>query len=249
MQQCNSNNTLQKTVDSLTLKNTILEGNVKVLNDTVKYWQDESGNRLSSISILTADNEMRKTLYQQLNQKYESLVGKAGENSKMIAYLSGQISFKDQEIANLKTDLANQKPGSRIINDSTIRVEIGKQYDSLNAYRVEGFVYANIRDNKIKAGKIDLTTSVNIGIEVGLNRDKETKIARVTTKTAFPAKVSMKGLTEIENELNKIPKSYLGLGVFAGYGATLQKYPMLTPMIGLGVYYSPSWSTIKFYKK
>jgi hypothetical protein len=242
------NEDLQEKIDGLTFKSTILEGNLSVLKDTVKFWKDESGNNLSEISILTADREMFKTLYSDLNQRYESLIGKSSKNSEMIAYLNGQIAFKDQEIVNLKTGV-NAGSGSRIINDSTIRVEVGKQYDSLNFYRVNGFLHANIQNNKIKAGKIDLTTEVSMGIELGLSRDKETKIAKITTRTPFPAKVTMKGITEIEKELNKIPSSYLGLGVFAGYGATLQKQPMLSPMIGVGVYYAPSWSTIKFYKK
>jgi hypothetical protein len=246
--QCKENSDLQEKIANLTLKNTILEGNVSVLKDTVKFWKDEFGNYRSDISILSADRDMRETLYRDINQRYLSLVKQMGDDAKMIAYLNGQITFKDRQITDLRSDIASSS-NSRIINDSTIRVEVGKQYDSLNSYKVDGFVYAKVNENKIKAGKIDLTTAVNMGIELGLTRDEKTKIASITTRTAFPAKISMKGLTEIENQLNKIPKSYLGLGFFAGYGATLQKQPMLTPMIGVGVYYAPSWLTIKFYKK
>jgi hypothetical protein len=57
------------------------------------------------------------------------------------------------------------------------------------------------------------------------------------------------GITQIEKELNKPePKSYIGLSVFGGYGMTLQKTPTLSPVLGIGVYYSPKWLTIKLRK-
>jgi hypothetical protein len=247
MKQCDSNGDLENEISRLKQTNKIISGNISVLKDTVKFWKDADGNNLSTISVLTADKEMLKTQYRDLNQKYTGMVGKDGEKAKMIAYLNGQIEFKDREISGLKSASANS--GSRIINDSTILVEVGKKYDSLNYYSVNGHVYAKISDNKITAGQIDLSTTVNMGLEVALNRDPETMIARITTRTKFPAKIVLKGITEIETELNKRPKSYLGLGVFAGYGATLTKQPTLAPMLGVGVYYSPSWLTIKFYEK
>jgi hypothetical protein len=247
LKQCDSKKDLESEIDQLKLTNQIINGNLTVLKDTVKFWKDADSNNLSSISILSADKKMLKSQYSDLNSKYKGVVGKQGEDAKMIAYLSGQIEFKDREISDLKS--ASSTSGSRIINDSTILVEVGKVYDSLNYYSVNGHVFAKIKDDKIKAGKIDLATTVNMGIEIALNRDPETKIARITTKTKFPAKVVLKGITEIETEINKRPKSYLGLGIFAGYGATLSKQPVLTPMLGIGAYYSPSWLTIKFYKK
>jgi hypothetical protein len=42
-----------------------------------------------------------------------------------------------------------------------------------------------------------------MGIELGIARDPKTKIANITTKTAFPAKIQLSGITQIEQELNK----------------------------------------------
>lgn len=247
LKQCDSKEDLENEINQLKLTNQIINGNLSVMKDTVKFWKDADSNNLSTISILSADKKMLKEQYSDLNKKYKGVVGKQGEDAEMIAYLNGQIEFKDREISGLKS--ASSTTGSRIINDSTILVEVGKTYDSLNYYSVNGQVSVKIKDDKITAGNIDLTTAVNMGLEIALNRDPETKIARITTKTRFPAKVVMKGITEIETELNKRPKSYLGLGIFAGYGAALSKQPTLTPMLGVGLYYSPSWLTIKFYQK
>lgn len=246
LKQCRSNEDMKSEIERLEAKNKILDGNLTVMKDTVKFWKDSDGNHMSSIGILTADKEMLNGQFKDLNAKYKKVSGKSAEDAKMIAYLNGQISFKDREISDLRAAGATQ--GSRIINDSTILVDIGKQYDSTNSYTVNGNVYTSIKDNKITAGKIDLTTSVNMGLEIAINRDNETKIARITTKTAFPAKIVMRGITEIENELNKKPKAYLGLGLFAGYGLAVQKQPIISPMVGVSVYYSPSWLTIKLYK-
>jgi len=246
LKQCGSNQDLQSEIERLEQKNKILDGNISVMKDTVKFWKDADGNNLSTIRILTADKEMLNGQFKDLKDKYKTVAGKSAEDSKMIAYLNSQISFKDREISDLKA--ANSNTGSRIINDSTILVEVGKQYDSTNSYSVKGHVYTSIKNDKITAGKIDLTTSVNMGIEIALNRDNETKIARITTKTAFPAKVVVRGITEIENEINKKPKAFIGLSVFAGYGLAVQKQPIMAPMIGIGAYYSPSWLTIKLYK-
>lgn len=247
LKQCDSKKDLENEINQLKLTNQIITGNLAVMNDTVKFWKDADSNNLSTISILSADKKMLKEQYGDLNRKYKEMVGTHSEDAQMIAYLNGQIEFKDREISDLKS--ASSTAGSRIINDSTILIEVGKVYDSLNYYSVNGKVSAKIKDDKIKAGQVDLTTTVNMGLEIALNRDPETKIARITTRTKFPAKVVMKGITEIETELNKRPKSYLGLGVFAGYGATLSHQPTLAPVLGVGVYYSPSWLTIKFYQK
>jgi len=249
MKQCETNNELEEDNTRLSTDNLILSGNLKVMNDTVKFWKDETGRSLSAITILTANSEMLKSQYADIYNKYKEIAGSSADNSKMIAYLSGQVSFKDREISELRSAIAGVNRGNQIINDSTVLIDVGKTYDSLNSYRVSGTVLTSIKDNKIKAGKVDLTTAVNMGIEIALDRDKETSIAKITTRTAFPANVTVKGLTQIENEINRKPHAYLGLGFFAGYGATLQKQPTLTPLLGLGIYYAPSWSTIKFYKK
>jgi hypothetical protein len=248
LRECKSGKDRQTEIDRLNQTNALLTGNMAVLKDTVKFWKDETGHSLSSISILTANKEMLETQFKDLGKKYDQLIGKESNNSKMIAYLNGQISFRDRQISDLQA-ASSAGTGNKIINDSTIAININKQYDSLNSYSVTGLVQTSIKNNKITAGKVDLTTAVNMGIEVAISRDKTTSIAKVTTRTAFPAKIVLKGITEIENEINKKPKAYLGLGVFAGYGATIQKQPTITPILGLGVYYAPSWSTIKFYKK
>lgn len=249
MRQCQINKELEIDNDKLSQENRIVRGNLRVMSDTVRFWKDQNGRALSSISILTANSEMLKTQFADVYKKYLDLAGKSADNSRMIAYLNGQVSFKDREISDLRTTIAGIGRGSQILNDSTVLVDVGKTYDSLNSYRVSGTIQTSIKDNKIKAGKVDLTTSVDMGIEIALDRDKKTDIAKITTRTPFPAKITVKGLTQIENEINRKPSAYLGISAFAGYGATLQKQPTLTPFLGLGVYYAPSWLTIKLYKK
>lgn len=247
LRQCNGDKELALENQRLAQENQILNGNMLVMQDTVNFWKDENGNSLSSISILTADKAMLTGQFSSLNTKYKKIVGKSADDSKMIAYLNSQIQFKDTVIAQIKA--AGSKSGTRIINDSTIQIEVGKEYDSDNSYTVSGKVHTSIKNDKITGGRVEIATAVKMGIELAINRDKKTGIARITTKTAFPAKISMNGITQIENEINKQPSSYLGVGVFAGYGATLQPKPTIAPMIGVGIYYSPSWLTIKLHKK
>jgi hypothetical protein len=247
LRQCTGDKDLAIENQRLAQANQILNGNMQVMQDTVKFWKDVNGNNLSSISILTADKAMLTDQFSSLHAKYEKVVGKSAEDSKMIAYLNSQIQFRDTVIAQIKA--AGSKSGTRIINDSTIRIEVGKEYDANNSYTVSGKVQTSIKNDKITGGSVDIETAVKMAIELAISRDKETGIARITTKTAFPAKISMNGITQIENEINKRPSSYLGIGVFGGYGATLQLKPTLAPMIGVGIYYSPSWLTIKLYKK
>lgn len=208
----------------------------------MQFYKDKYGNSLSEIKLLSATSEMLENQYSDIYKRYTDLLGKTAKNQELIAFLETQIRFKDQIIADLQANAGN---GSYIINDSTIAIDEGKTYDSSNFYSVKGKVVARILDNKIKAGTIDLTTSVGLGIEFGISRDKKTGIASITSKTAFPAKVSMSGITQIEKEINKKPSSYLGLGFFGGYGATLEKSPQLGPIIGIGLTYTPRWLTVK----
>jgi hypothetical protein len=190
---------------------------------------------------------MLKNQYSALNSKYNDLLGKAAKSNEMIAYLTAQIEARDRVIADLKN--GSHGNGSYILNDSTVAIDIGKKYDSLNYYNVNGNVVTSIKNNKIIAGNIDLTTTIGIGLELGLGRDKKTGIASITSKTAFPAKVSLGGITRIEQELNKKPSMYLGLAVVVGYGATIEKQPQLMPYIGIAAYLSPRWLTIKINNK
>ena len=180
--------------------------------------------------------------------KFKDLIRDNNKNGELIAYLNTKIEFKDRELANLNASTSTEG-GSKILNDSTVLIDIFKKYDTLNYYSVIGTVFTKLKDNKIQAGKIDLTTTVNMGIELGIARDPKTKIANITTKTAFPAKIQLSGITQIEQELNKKPSGYLGLSIFGGYGATLQNPVRLAPMIGVGVYYSPRWLTIKLHNR
>lgn len=220
----------------------ILSNNLIAANDSMEFWKDKYGNSLSEIKILTGTNAMLEKEYVDLHNKYLSLLGKDAKNQEMIAYLQTQILLKDSIISELT---ANPGSGSYILNDSTLAINEGKVYDSNNYYNVNGKIITRIENNAIKAGTINLVTTVGLGVEFGISRDKKTGIASVTSKTAFPAKISMSGITSIESELNKKPSSYVGLGFVVGYGATLEKQPLLKPYIGLAAYVSPRWLTIK----
>jgi hypothetical protein len=247
LQQCSKNDDLARENQKLKQTESILSNNLKVANDTMRYWKDKAGNSMSEISVLTATNDMLKNQYSDINAKYKSLLGKDAKNQDLIAYLTAQIVLKDQMIQYLKDRIAGQ--GSYILNDSTVVIDVGKKYDSLNYYSVNGCVVTSIKDNKITAGKVDLTTTVGLGLELGVSRDKKTGMASVTSRTAFPAKVSLGGITKIEEELNKKPSMYLGLAFVVGYGATLEKQPQLLPYLGVAAYLSPRWLTIKIHNK
>ena len=243
LRQCSKSDDLARENAILKQKAQITAGNVEVMKDSMEFWKDKEGNQLSEIKLLSADKDMLKSEYKELNSKFKDLVKDHNKDGEMIAYLNTKIEFKDREISDLKNSPTSQ--GSRIINDSTILVDIAKRYDTLNYYTINGSIFAKIRDNKIQTGKIDLTTAVGMGIELGIARDPKTKIANITTKTAFPAKIELSGITQIEQELNKKPSGYLGLALFGGYGAVMQSPVNLAPMIGFGLYYSPRWLTIK----
>ena len=227
--------------------NSILSNNLKVATDTMHYWKDKAGNSLSEISVLSATNAMLKNQYSDIYERYKGLVGKDAKNQEMIAYLNSQITIKDREIQDLKNNPGGG--GSYILNDSTIAINVGKAYDTNNYYNIKGKVITRIKDNRITAGNVDLTTTVGIGLELGVSRDKKTGIASVTSRTAFPAKVDLGGIAKIEQELNRKPAAYLGLGLVVGYGATLEQQPQLKPYIGVAAYIAPRWLTIKIHNK
>lgn len=220
----------------------ILSNNIIAANDTIEFWKTRDGKSKSEIKLLSATNEMLETQYSGLYTQYKKLVGKSAKDGELIAYLQTQIELKDRKIAELSKD-TNQS--SYILNDTTIKINEGEIYDSINYYNINGTVLANIKDNKIYAGRIDLTTTVGIGIDFGITRETKTGIANITSSTAFPAKVRMSGITQIERELNKKPAGYFGVGVTVAYGITLEKQPILTPFVGIGVSYTPRWLTFK----
>lgn len=243
---CRTNRNLIDENLQLKQANSILSNNVKVANDTMEYWKDSYGNSLSEISILTATSSMLKSEYSNLNKQYKGLLADNSKSQEMIAYLKTQIDIKDRIIEDLSK---NSGSNSYILNDSTIKVSIGKVYDSVNYYSVNGTVYTRIKDNKIYAGRVDLTTQVGLGLDLAVSRDTKTGIAHLTSRTAFPARVQLGGITKIEDELNRKPSAYLGLGIVIGYGATIQKQPQVVPYVGLAAYFSPKWLTIKIHRK
>jgi hypothetical protein len=242
------NQDLSRDLKKSQLVSSILSNNLIAANDTVHYWKDKAGNSLSEVKVLTATAEMLKDQYSDINKKYTDLVGKDAKNQEMIAYLNGQITIKDRIIADLNANPGGG--GSYILNDSTIAINNGYKYDSLNYYNTSGTVITSIKNNKIVAGKTDLTTIFGINIDLALSRDKKSGMASITTKTGFtPAAVSMSGITQITEELNKKPTWYIGAGIIGGYGASLEKQPTLSPFIGIGVYASPRWATIKIHNR
>lgn len=243
-QQCSKRDDLARALAVSNQEKNILSNNLIAANDTIKYWKDADSNSRSEVKVLTATEAMLKNQYSEINEKYKDLLGKNAKHMEMIAYLNGQITIKDRIIADLKAN-ANTG-GSYILNDSTIAINDGKTFDTLNYYNINGTVITSIKENKIVAGKIDLTTTIGIGFDLGISRDKKTGMASITTKTAFtPAKVNINGITRIEEELNKKPTWYIGAGFIGGYGASIVKQPTLSPFIGIGVFASPRWATIK----
>ena len=142
LQKCSESSDLAYENARLKAKAKILNGNIVALKDTMEYWKDSDGNSRSEISLLTADKELLKNQFKDLKSKYKEVIGKDAEDLKMIAYLNSQIQIKEREISDLKSSAATS--GSRIINDSTIAIEVGKQYDTLNSYSVTGTVQTNI---------------------------------------------------------------------------------------------------------
>jgi len=63
------------------------QNNLKVLQDTMEYWQDEAGNFKSEISILTGDKETIEESLSKYKDKYEDVLGDRAKGQEMIAYL------------------------------------------------------------------------------------------------------------------------------------------------------------------
>lgn len=234
---------IQLTADKNTLSNNLIAA-----NDTTEFWKTRAGKYNSEKKILSATAEMLEDQYAAEHAKFLDLVGKNKKKDKMIAYLEGQIIIKDSIIGKLSSEQP-EGGGSFIQNDSTIYLDIGKTYDTSNYYRIYGPIITRIIDNKLTSGNFNLNTDFSIGLELGINRDRKTGMASITSSTAFPAKVYLGGITELEKELNSEPSHYLGAAILLGYGATLQKDPVMGPFIGVGVYFSPKWLTIKIRKR
>ena len=101
LKQCSNADDLARENAALKQKAEITSGNVEVLKDSIQYWTDRDGNRLSEIKILSADGDMLKSEYRELNSKFKDLIRDNNKNVELIAYLNTKIEFKDRELANL----------------------------------------------------------------------------------------------------------------------------------------------------
>lgn len=244
LKQCSDKDGLKQQAALLLQKETTAKNNLKVLQDTMEYWQDKAGNFKSEISILTGDKETIEAGLAKYKDKYNDVVGENAKGHEMIMYLENQIKFKDNVIAGLNT----KGSGASISSDSSIAINIEKRYDSTNYYKITGEVVTKIVDSKIKDGTVTLNPEFGLGLALAMSKDKE-GIFHITSSTKFPAQVSMSGINMIERQLNTSYSGYLGIGFQVGYGATLQSQPHLGPYVGVGVTYMPSWLTLKIGKK
>jgi hypothetical protein len=244
LKQCSDKDSLKKQVALLAQKEKTAQNNLKVLQDTMEYWHDEAGNYKSEISILTGDKETIEASLEKYKDKYEDVMGDRSKGQEMIAYLENQIKFKDQVISGLGA------PGSiaSLASDSSIAINIDKQYGEGNYYKIIGDVKTKLRDNKIVDGTVELNPEFGINLALAMSKDKE-GIFHITSSTKFPAQVQMSGINMIERELNQSYAGYLGLGIHGGYGLALQPNPTFFPYIGVGLSYTPSWLTFKLGKK
>ena len=96
LKQCSNADDLARENAALKQKAEITSGNVEVLKDSIQYWTDRDGNSLSEIKILSADGDMLKSEYRELNSKFKDLIRDNNKNGELIAYLN-TIS-KQQEI-------------------------------------------------------------------------------------------------------------------------------------------------------
>lgn len=244
LKSCNDKDALQKELALIKQKEITAANNLKVMQDTMEYWVDKAGNYKSEISILTGDKETIEKDLAKYKDKFNEVLGKEARDQEMIAFLENQIKFRDDVIAGLKDP---HGPYS-LENDSTIAINVNKQYDSLNYYKITGKIVTKIKDNKIEDGKVTLSPEFALSLALAMSKDKD-GIFHVTSSTKFPAQVQMSGINMIERELNQSYSSYLGIGLSTGYGFTLQKQTQFTPFIGVTVTYMPAWLTIKLGKK
>jgi hypothetical protein len=244
LKQCSDKDTLKQQLAILAHKEKTAQNNLKVLQDTMEYWQDEAGNFKSEISILTGDKETIEESLSKYKDKYEDVLGDRAKGQEMIAYLENQIKFKDQVISGLGA------PGSiaSLSSDSSISINIDKQFGDGNYYKILGEVTTKLRDNKIEDGKVEINPEFGLSLALAMSKDKE-GIFHITSSTKFPAQVQMSGINMIERQLNQKYSSYLGLGIHAGYGLSMQQQPTFFPYIGVGLSYTPSWLTLKLGKK
>lgn len=244
LKQCSDKDTLKQQLAILAQKEKTAQNNLKVLQDTMEYWQDEAGNYKSEISILTGDKETIEENLSKYKDKYEDVLGERAKGQEMIAYLENQIKFKDQVISGIGA------PGSvaSLSSDSSITINIDKQYGDGNYYKILGEIITKIKDNKIEDGKVEINPEFGIALALAMSKDKE-GIFHITSSTKFPAQVQMSGINMIERQLNQKYSSYLGIGIQGGYGLSMQQTPTFFPYIGVGVSYTPSWLTFKLGKK
>jgi len=244
LKQCSDKDSLKKQVAMLEQKEKTAQNNLRVLQDTMEYWQDEAGNYKSEISILTGDKESIKKSLVKYKDKYEEVLGDRAKSQEMIAYLENQIKFKDQILAGVGS------PGSTVSlsSDSSITINIDKQYGDGNYYKILGDINTVLLDNKIVDGTIDIRPEFGINLALAMSKDKE-GIFHITSSTKFPAQVQMSGINMIERELNQSYAGYLGIGIHGGYGLALQQSPTFFPYIGVGISYTPAWLTLKLGKK
>jgi hypothetical protein len=244
LKQCSDKDTLKQQLALLAQKEQTAQNNLKVLQDTMEYWQDEAGNYKSEISILTGDKETIKANLSKYKDKYEDVLGERAKGQEMIAYLENQIRFKDQVISGLG------EPGSAasLSSDSSIAINIDKQFGDGNYYKITGEVTTKLRDNRIQDGKVEINPEFGLNLALAMSKDKE-GIFHITSSTKFPAQVQMSGINMIERQLNQKYSGYLGLGIHGGYGLSMQQQPTFFPYIGVGLSYTPSWLTFKLGKK
>lgn len=244
LKSCSDKDALKQELAILKQKEMTAANNLKVMQDTMEFWVDEAGNYKSEISILTADKQTINQEFSKFKGKYDDMLGKDAKNQEMLAYLENQIKFKDQVIAGIKDPSG---PYS-LSNDSTIAINVHKQYDSTNYYKITGSVITKIKDNRIENGTVELNPEFGLGLALSMSKDKD-GIVHITSSTKFPAQVQMSGINVIERQLNQSYSGYLGIGFSTGYGFTLQQQTQFVPFVGVTITYMPSWLTLKLGKK
>jgi len=244
LKQCSDKDTLKQQLAILAQKEKTAQNNLTVLQDTMEYWQDEAGNFKSEISILTGDKKTIQESLSKYKKKYEDVLGDRAKDQEMIAYLENQIKFKDQIISGIGAP----ESIASLSSDSSITINIDKQYGDGNYYKILGEITTKIKDNKIEDGKVEINPEFGISLALAMSKDKE-GIFHINSNTKFPAQVQMSGINMIERQLNQKYSGYLGIGIHGGYGLSMQQQPTFFPYIGIGLSYTPSWLTFKLGKK